>query len=81
MHLPNAKRIGSWRAMFVTGWCQFSVLQWEGGLHLKSLRDFCGCRRIGQHLTPSCCLSRCPSRASRFIFLQIKKISVVFSIF
>ncbi|MDL2260692.1 hypothetical protein LJC08_00375 [Methanimicrococcus sp. OttesenSCG-928-J09] len=20
-------------------------LQWEGGLHLKSLRDFCGCRR------------------------------------
>ncbi|MDL2260777.1 hypothetical protein LJC08_00820 [Methanimicrococcus sp. OttesenSCG-928-J09] len=31
--------------MFVTNWSQVLVLQWEGGLHLKSLRDFSGCRR------------------------------------
>ncbi|MDL2260757.1 hypothetical protein LJC08_00715 [Methanimicrococcus sp. OttesenSCG-928-J09] len=31
--------------VLAAAWSQVLVLQWEGGLHLKSLRDFSGCRR------------------------------------
>ncbi|MDL2261335.1 hypothetical protein LJC08_03785 [Methanimicrococcus sp. OttesenSCG-928-J09] len=39
MHLPNAKIIADGK-VFVSGWGQVSVLQWEGGLHLKIASRF-----------------------------------------
>ncbi|MDL2260637.1 hypothetical protein LJC08_00095 [Methanimicrococcus sp. OttesenSCG-928-J09] len=55
--------------MFVAGWSQGLVLQWEGDLHLKSLRDFCGCRR-SKDIFDSAADS---TRASRIIFSKLNK--------
>ncbi|MDL2260728.1 hypothetical protein LJC08_00570 [Methanimicrococcus sp. OttesenSCG-928-J09] len=42
---PRSVLVAGWNQFSVTTWSQILVLQWEGSLYLKSLRDFCGLRR------------------------------------
>ncbi|MDL2261448.1 hypothetical protein LJC08_04365 [Methanimicrococcus sp. OttesenSCG-928-J09] len=69
MHLPNAKLIPMWNQGAAANWSQVAAANWSQVFTKKSLRDFCGCRRINSNC------NRLPPRASRYVFRNHKKMT------